>query len=279
MSNFNVQDQKWVDIIFENQNKAYGAYQLRKENDRTTIGALLFSALFFTGAVLLMSFTFTGKPAPIKPKDDEPIKPKETIVLVKIDQAKKNEPKGEENTKKTIKKENLAPKVTNEPIKVPEKEKKEEEKKPIIDNPNGSENGTKSGPEGKPEGKDPADNKPITPGGDDGEGKKPENGIFKPGVEAKYPGGINKFREFIAENYKVPSSFESNILSIEIYFIVEKDGTMTGYKMIKGDKSLEKEAIRVLKAMNKKWSPGYVNGEAVRSEYRVPIQIQIQEED
>ena len=34
-----------------------------------------------------------------------------------------------------------------------------------------------------------------------------------------------------------------------------------------------------LKAMNKKWTPGKVNGEIVRSEKRLPIQINLLEEN
>ena len=37
MSNFNVQNDKWLEIAFEDRNKNYGAYQLRKESDATTI--------------------------------------------------------------------------------------------------------------------------------------------------------------------------------------------------------------------------------------------------
>ena len=96
------------------------------------------------------------------------------------------------------------------------------------------------------------------------------------GVEASFPGGINKFRTFIAENYKVPNSFDKEVLFIELVFVIEKDGSMTDIRMIsKGDKALEKEAIRVLKAMNKKWTPGKVNGEIVRSEKRLPLQISL----
>ena len=53
---------------------------------------------------------------------------------------------------------------------------------------------------------------------------------------------------------------------------------MTDIRMVgDGDKALEKEAIRVLKAMNKKWTPGKVNGEIVRSEKTLPIQINLVE--
>jgi protein TonB len=46
MSNVSIFEKKWIDLVFEGKNKAYGAYQLRQENPKTTIKAL-FSALLF----------------------------------------------------------------------------------------------------------------------------------------------------------------------------------------------------------------------------------------
>ena len=78
----------------------------------------------------------------------------------------------------------------------------------------------------------------------------------------------------IGTEYKV----SKDVLFIELIFVIEKDGSMTDIRMVsKGDKALEKEAIRVLKAMNKKWTPGKVNGEIVRSEKRLPLQIKLVE--
>ena len=78
--------------------------------------------------------------------------------------------------------------------------------------------------------------------------------------------------------YKHKQYLINNKIFLKLIFVIEKDGSMTDIRMIsKGDKALEKEAIRVLKAMNKKWTPGKVNGEIVRSEKRLPLQITITE--
>ena len=57
MSNFNVQNENWLEIAFENRNKAYGAYQLRKESDATTIKAMLLTFGFIAFGIGLFSFT------------------------------------------------------------------------------------------------------------------------------------------------------------------------------------------------------------------------------
>jgi protein TonB len=36
---------QWLDIVFEGRNKAYGAYELRKSNNKTTVRALIFGAI------------------------------------------------------------------------------------------------------------------------------------------------------------------------------------------------------------------------------------------
>lgn len=47
----------WLDIVFEHRNKAYGAYNLRKNSSRTTVlslvaGMFLFSAVFIVPTVI-----------------------------------------------------------------------------------------------------------------------------------------------------------------------------------------------------------------------------------
>jgi protein TonB len=41
MSNVSIYEKNWIDLVFEDKNKAYGAYQLRQENSRTTLFAFL----------------------------------------------------------------------------------------------------------------------------------------------------------------------------------------------------------------------------------------------
>ena len=273
MSNFNVQNDKWLEIAFEDRNKAYGAYQLRKESDATTIKAMLITFGTIAFGIGLFSFTTPESKPNIAPK------PNKLPDIVRIVELTPIVPE----PKPIIKKGTDKPKLNLTPEKVPPVVVDRTEVKPIVEpekpdtstpyNPNGTENGN-PGPVGDPAGIETP--LPVNP---TGTGTIiPDNSPYKGvlGVEASFPGGINKFRTFIAENYKIPSTFNKDVLSIELVFIIEKDGSMTDIRMIgKGDKALEKEAIRVLKAMNKKWTPGKVNGEIVRSEKRLPIQISL----
>ena len=273
MSNFNVQNDKWLEIAFEDRNKAYGAYQLRKESDATTIKAMLITFGTIAFGIGLFSFTTPESKPNIAPK------PNKLPDIVRIVELTPIVPE----PKPIIKKGTDKPKLNLTPEKVPPVVVDRTEVKPIVEpekpdtstpyNPNGTENGN-PGPVGDPAGIETP--LPVNP---TGTGTIiPDNSPYKGvlGVEASFPGGINKFRTFIAENYKIPSTFNKDVLSIELVFIIEKDGSMTDIRMIgKGDKALEKEAIRVLKAMNKKWTPGKVNGEIVRSEKRLPLQISL----
>ncbi len=272
MSNFNVQDEKWLEIAFENRNKAYGAYQLRKESDATTIKAMLITFGTLAFGIGLFSFT-TPEPKPIIPPEPIELPPVVRIVELTpvVPESKPAIQKGTDKPKQNLTPDNVPPKVVDRPdVKPIEEPKNPDNSTPY--NPNGAVNGN-PGPIGSPEG---VETKPTTP--TTGTGSNPDSGPYKGvlGVEASFPGGINKFRTFIAQNYKVPNSFNKDVLFIELVFVIEKDGSMTDIRMVsKGDKALEKEAIRVLKAMNKKWTPGKVNGETVRSEKRLPIQISL----
>ena len=60
-----------------------------------------------------------------------------------------------------------------------------------------------------------------------------------------------------------------------ISFVVEKDGSITNVKVIRGvSKDLDKEAKRVMRLMPK-WTPGEMKGEIVRSIQRLPIQFRL----
>ena len=59
MSKIDLFRKEWLDVVFENKNKAYGAYQLRQKNSSTTTRALLFASaafilLFITPKIISM---------------------------------------------------------------------------------------------------------------------------------------------------------------------------------------------------------------------------------
>nr|WP_315151749.1 M56 family metallopeptidase [uncultured Flavobacterium sp.] len=88
-----------------------------------------------------------------------------------------------------------------------------------------------------------------------------------------FPGGIEKFYQFVGTNFKTPS--EPNLKGkIYITFIIEKDGSLSDFKILRdigygtGD-----EAVRVLK-LSPKWIPGKIDGNPVKVMYSLPITIQ-----
>jgi protein TonB len=91
-------------------------------------------------------------------------------------------------------------------------------------------------------------------------------------VKADFPGGIEKFMNFIAKNFRVPevSNFKGKVIS---EFIIEKDGSISEIIIIQdpGYGSAE-EFIRVLKK-SPKWTPGKKNGFPVRTKYQVPLYL------
>jgi len=62
---------------------------------------------------------------------------------------------------------------------------------------------------------------------------------------------------------------------VYVGFVVDKDGTITNVKVLRPvDPYLDKEAVRVVKAMPK-WNPGRQMNKAVRVSYTVPVNFQL----
>ena len=61
-----------------------------------------------------------------------------------------------------------------------------------------------------------------------------------------------------------------------IQFVVDKDGTITDPVVVRSvDPYLDKEALRVIKAMPK-WKPGIQGARSVRVKYTVPVTFRLQ---
>lgn len=103
-----------------------------------------------------------------------------------------------------------------------------------------------------------------------------ENEVFMVVEEMPtFPGG--NVQKWISKNVKYPQlALENGIQGkVFIQFVIEKDGSITGVKVIRGvDASLDKEAIRVVQAMPK-WKPGSQRGKSVRVSYTLPINFQL----
>ncbi len=250
---------QWLDIVFEGRNKLYGAYELRKSNNKTTMKSLIIGGVIFTFLVsipVLVSLLPDGSedttldqkittvklPPKEKPKENIPPPPPPPP---KVDQVKFVKPvvaKAEE--------------VTEEPPKITE----------IKDKKLGAE--TIKG--------DPDAELTVEPVGNGKDVVEEDNSIYNTaGIEVKpdFPGGIEKFYKYVGKNYQVPEE-EGLKGKVFVSFVVEKDGSLTDIKVIRDiGYGTGKEAIRVLKSCPR-WNPGEQNGKKVRVLYSLPINIQ-----
>jgi protein TonB len=96
-----------------------------------------------------------------------------------------------------------------------------------------------------------------------------------------YPGGIKALHDFLFANVKYPDSCVDGCIQgrVVVSFIVNPDSTCSDFKVIQSvDPLLDAEALRVLKLMPK-WSPGRIDGQAVRVRFNIPINFRIPPEE
>jgi protein TonB len=79
-----------------------------------------------------------------------------------------------------------------------------------------------------------------------------------------FPGGKDKFNEFVAAIQKYPASRQNNIQGdVELSFLVNADGTLSDIKVAKSlAQELDQEAVRVMK-LSPKWIPAKKNGKLI----------------
>lgn len=92
-------------------------------------------------------------------------------------------------------------------------------------------------------------------------------------VVEKMPSFNGNMSKWLKDNLKYPILAQENGISGRVFvaFVVEKDGSITDVKVARSvDPSLDKEAVRVVKAMPK-WNPGQQRNKPVRVAFTVPI--------
>ncbi|RZJ33686.1 MAG: energy transducer TonB [Flavobacterium sp.] len=255
---------RWLDIVFEGRNKLYGAYQLRKQNPKTTLRALLIGAIIFS---FLLSLPILANFLPDKSDNDDTLDKK--IVTIKLP------PKQPEVPKNLPPPPPPPPKVDQVKFVKPVVAKKEEvveeppKIKEIVEKKIGNE--TIKGDPDAPLTVEPVGNGPAD--------VVEDNTIYNTaGIEVKpqFPGGIEAFYNFIRKNYTPPDEpgLKGNVF---VSFVVEKDGSLTDIKVLRDiGFGTKEEAIRVLKKCPR-WTPAEQNGKRVRCSYQLPIKIQTPE--
>jgi len=280
MSKLSIYENSWLDLVFEGRNKEYGAYQLRQQNPQTTLKALFFGTLICASLVsipVISGLLRDAEPVADNPNNDGPIvfvdfmPEKPIIVEPKPETAKASAPEKSSAKQDVF----VIPKVTDNQTAVTEmtlidKSEKTGSTENIGDNQGAISlgNGTLHGT-----GKDP---ETVV--------NTAENGgagivdIYSLQKNPEFPGGINKFLELVGSKFRTPEDIESKqTMKVFVYFVVEKDGSLTNISVLRDPgHGLGKEAIRVLKSIKTKWSPGIQNNQPVRTAYNLPISVKIQ---
>jgi protein TonB len=249
-----------LDIVFSHRNKQYGAYELRSNYAKRINKALLIT-LGLAGA-LVSAYAF---------KDDKEFtKPIYTTTEITITEVKEKEvkppppppPPQEVTTTETQVVKYTEPIIVTEPT----------DPIPAQVDLRGAEIGTfdRKG--------DTCQIAPI-PGIDDGTGiidVPTEPDIFeRVEIEAEFPGGVNKWRQYLERNLRVDDQVPEGTYAVLIQFVVDKDGNISDViALTDHGYGMEDEAKRVIKR-GPKWNPAIQNGREVKAYRKQLITFQI----
>lgn len=262
-----------LDIIFENRNKAYGAYSLRKLYPHRLKLALGFMFLF---AIAFSAFTFL-------PEKDNYLIAKPHIIDPEFGKVKdpKEEPKKPEVKKPEIKKTDQVkvdpkPAVVNQKtftnnIAIVDKSQKSDSIVTLLPTDVIS-TVTVNVPSATPK-IQVAPAPPAPPTGPKIDVNSPLDGTAVDVMPA-FPGGLAALQKFLEKNLNNPYDMENGeIVSVKVKFVVGYNGKLQTFETVQdGGEVYNKEVVRVLKKMPD-WEPGKARGENVSVYYTIPVKF------
>lgn len=267
MSRLSIYETRWIDLVFENKNQEYGAYQLRRDSSKTLVMAFISGILLITALGVLFTISnLINKPiiAASPTILDEPITVTPYTVMPE-------QPKTAVSTSRT---KTLEEPKTNLPLVVsanPDPTVDVPTNKELLNNTQVSEGGTATGTvvSSMTSGTVETPTSPVD--------EKLINNTTELDKLPEFPGGIHKFYNYVGNNFEKPEIEGISTLRVYVSFVIEKDGSMTDIKVLRDPGfGLGKEAIRVLKSLKTKWSPGIINSKPVRTSYNLPIVLEMQ---
>jgi protein TonB len=260
------------DIIFERLNKEYGAYVLRKRYNRVVIKSVVAAVILGCTIVLIPFFRAPAEKSKeiyssvyVTMENMKPPAEQSGIPQLPVSPVPPRAKAAARIVAPEVK--YIAPKVVDS---IPSPEKPADL---TVDSLPGALTGQETiNGSGKGTGN-------LSEGGGGGGNGSGGNGLFSVVDEMpKFRGGdINKFREWVQKKTKYPEVATINGIQGKVYvtFIVEKDGSVTNAKVIKGvDPIINDEALKAV-ASSPKWSPGKQRGAAVRVSYLIMLNFQL----
>ena len=94
----------------------------------------------------------------------------------------------------------------------------------------------------------------------------------------EFPGGMLGLGKFLSENLQYPPEAQKAGAEGKVFisFVVCTDGTLCDYEVLKGVRpDIDREALRVVKKMSGRWTPGVQRGQKVRVKYNLPINFSL----
>jgi hypothetical protein len=275
MSKLSIYETGWINLVFQDRNKEYGAYQLRQETTKTSLralfmGTLLLASLFSIPTLINHFSSDNGVTATI---------PDFSNTLVQLSDIVPNQILETQNLvlpeiKKQIPEKTVESAQLVNPVIVQASQANQDIAKNID---NSSVTNTTS------EGTATVGINPTSSSGVGTEtaittvdsGNTIVNSLSLDKLP-EFPGGISKFYSYVGNNFEKQEIDGSGSIRVYVSFVIERDGSMTDIQ-VKRDPGygLGKEAVRVLKSLKTKWSPGMIAGKPVRTAYNLPITVQM----
>ena len=279
MSQIDLIDNRWSDLMFENRNKEYGAYVLRRQTTSRNIKSIIAVLILFAIVMVYMvaknayddyqkahmaQTQVTELTALQDQKKEAKVERKEIVKQEKVEQVV-------EKVKSSIK--FTAPVIKKDDEVRPEDEMKSQDEIMNSKVAVGFANVIGNDESGEVlKAKEMIINEPVKP-------KEEENKVFDVVEQMpSFPGGMAALMAYLQKSIKYPPVAEENGIQGRVVctFVVERDGSVTDVKVAKSvDPSLDKEAVRVVSAMPK-WIPGKQNGQSVRVKYTLPVTFRLQ---
>ena len=277
MSKIDLISNEWTDLVFEGRNQSYGAYKLRKTTGKRNLWALIIVAL---AAVLL----YLGLQLQRMAEANKKVENTQAVELAKLNTEKK-EAKVEkkevirQEPEKVVEQVKSSVKFTAPVIKKDEEVKEEDEIK--LDEVQKSDKAVGAF---TVEGNDEVGGAVLKAKDDIAAPEPPKHVVEETKIFTvveqmpMFPGGDAALMGYLRDNMHYPTVAAENGVQgrVVVGFVVERDGSITDVNVLRSvDPSLDREAMRVVKAMPK-WTPGKQNGSAVRVKYQVPVTFRLQ---
>lgn len=266
ISKFDLYKTEWLDLVFDDRNKSYGAYELRQHYPRTMVRAMVITFLTIGSAALIAGILVKPVMAAVQPlvhitpfKLVIPVKPAE-ITHPHVTHVQSRSSSSSAHPAIVI----VQPSI---PVVAPDVQAKPTAIIPASIDPGPVDlNG--------PTATGPGLIGPSTVPGPQSSGEVVSD--FHSLERMPEPvGGASAWSKFLMKNIKYPDMASDQHASgaVWVSFIIEADGRLSNFKVLRGaGYGMDEEALRVLK-MAPAWKPGIQNGQPVRVSYNIPIRF------